>query len=81
MQFIDVIAKTEQKNLQFHRIRYNLYGILIYWTYLIIPRKAGSSEPVFFFFRHNKGATAPVDYSSTFATAPFYGPEGSRTNK
>ena len=32
---------------------------------------AGSSEPAFLFFRHKNGAVAPVDYSSTFATAPY----------
>ena len=26
----------------------------------------------FFIFKHKNGAAAPVDYSSTFATAPFY---------
>ena len=35
---------------------------------------AGSSEPAFLFFRHKNGAVAPVDYSSTFATAPYIGP-------
>ena len=28
-------------------IRYNLFGIIFYWTYLIIPRKADSSESAF----------------------------------
>ena len=53
------------------RIRYNSYGILIYLAYLIIPRMAGSSEPAFLFSGIKSGAVAPVDYSSTFATAPY----------
>ena len=32
---------------------------------------ADSSEPAFLFL-YRKGAVAPVDYLSTFATAPFY---------
>lgn len=32
------------------RIRYNFYGILCIWSYLIIPWIAGSSESVFCFW-------------------------------
>ena len=32
---------------------------------------ADSSEPAFLFL-YRKGAVAPVDYLSTFATAPFF---------
>ena len=51
------MAKPVDKARQ---IRYNFYGILIYWTYLIIPRMAGSSESAFLFLDTKNRAVAPV---------------------
>ena len=41
---------------------------------------ADSSEPAFLFL-YRKGAVAPVDYLSTFATAPFCGNRDGKVNK
>ena len=46
-----LMAKPVDKARQ---IRYNFYGILIYWTYLIIPRMADSSESAFLFLDTKK---------------------------
>lgn len=35
---------------KFHQVRYKFCDILIYLTYLIIPRMVGSSEPAFPFW-------------------------------
>lgn len=52
------------KNHQFH-------DIFSDWLYLIVSWMTGSSEPVFCYYNKNRAA-APVDYLSTFATAPCH---------
>jgi len=44
--------------VKFQQVRYNSYGILIYLTYLIIPRMADSPEPAFLFWAE-KWSVAP----------------------
>ena len=51
------MAKPVDKACQ---IRYNFYDILIYFTYLIIPRMEGSLGSAFLFLDRKNGAIAPV---------------------
>ena len=49
LQVPDLPNKVVKPVDKFRQVRYNFYGILGVWSYLIIPWIAGSSEPAFLF--------------------------------